>query len=647
MSQSDDFRKIWATMAQRETIVDQAPNQTIVPPSVDGRLSRSKYSPLPHFAVKQSDEPLQFSLGELIGEGGMGRINLAVQVPLARQVAVKSIRPEKLSDSTVRELLREAWLTGSLEHPNIVPVYALGECDMGPILVMKRIEGTAWSAYLGDAERLRAEKGPHDTLEWHLETLLQVCQAVKFAHSKGIIHRDLKSENVMIGRFGEVYVLDWGIAVSLVPDESGRLPLASEVRSVAGTPHYMAPEMAEAKGERISEQTDVYLLGALLHEIITGSPRHTGQTIYEILMHAFVSAPVQYERTVPHELAEICNRACHRLPEERFETVEQLEQALRQYLHHRSSLQLSVEAQSSLTTLLERAELVSEDDPSSAATVYDLFGACRFGFQQARREWAENPDARKGLQLAVETMIGFELRQRNARAAERLIADLPEPRPDLQEEIRRQLERERAEDEELARMRRDLDLSIGTRTRAFLSLIIGALFFAVPGALGIARMAFGYEMSHGMFWLVGVFFFCAVLGLLYWARDTMTKTETNRRVTRAVIAICIVSFVARTSVWILGIGIDAAMVIETLVFAMGLSVSVATIDLRLVWALPPMLIAAVLAPLAPRWAFLTTGLGVFVTMMLIVRIWRPDDFFFPENGRVRSVLERHRRRQGK
>ena len=407
MSESEEFRTLWKTLAQRETIADQLPGKTILPAAEEGKISRSKYTPLPLFTV-EGEKPAQFALGDVIGEGGMGRIQLAVQVPLGRQVAVKSIRPEKLSDATTRELLREAWMTGALEHPNIVPVYALGESDGGPMLVMKRIEGTSWATYLASPQRLQADKNPRDLHEWHIETLLQVCQAIKFAHSKGIVHRDLKPENVMIGPFGEVYVLDWGIAVSLIRDDTGRLPVAADVQCVAGTPHYMAPEMAEAKGERISEQTDVYLLGAMLHEIITGEPRHRGETLYEILMSAYKSLPAVYDRSVPSELATICNTACQRLPEERYDTVAAFEEALRQYVNHRSSLQLAVEAQSSLRALLEKVEVVGDDDETTnIGGIYNLFGACRFGFQQARREWRENPDAAKGLQLAVETMIRF------------------------------------------------------------------------------------------------------------------------------------------------------------------------------------------------------------------------------------------------
>jgi hypothetical protein len=142
-----------------------------------------------------------------LGEGGMGIVRLAEQRALGREVAVKSLRADRATPEAALRLVREAWITGRLEHPNIVPVYTLGVgADGLPMIVMKRIEGTLWSDHLRG--RAVPPCAPERTLEWNLRVLMQVANAVELAASKGIVHRDLKPDNVMIGRFGEVNVLD-------------------------------------------------------------------------------------------------------------------------------------------------------------------------------------------------------------------------------------------------------------------------------------------------------------------------------------------------------------------------------------------------------------------------------------------------------
>ena len=183
-------------------------------------LARRTISPtLPDHsgAVRQTGE--RFVLGSTIGEGGMGLVHLAEQRMLRREVAIKTVKPEHVAPLTVRKLLQEGWITGRLEHPNIVPVHDLEIDDEGrPLLVLKKVEGAAWAELLADpalvkqrlvSERVRSRPTDEDVLEWHVGVLSQVCRALSYAHSRGIVHRDLKPDNVMIGAFGEVYVLDW------------------------------------------------------------------------------------------------------------------------------------------------------------------------------------------------------------------------------------------------------------------------------------------------------------------------------------------------------------------------------------------------------------------------------------------------------
>jgi len=171
--------------------------------------------------------------------------------------------------------------------------------------------------------------GAADLLTWNLGILLHVLNALRFAHKLGILHRDLKPGNVMIGDFGEVYLLDWGIAVSLRDDGTGRFPLASAASTLAGTPAYLAPEMlGRAGGPPLSERTDVYLVGAVLHEIIAGHPPHRGNNSLAVITSVLASRP-ELPASAPPELARICTRAMHAEPEQRFESADALRLAFK------------------------------------------------------------------------------------------------------------------------------------------------------------------------------------------------------------------------------------------------------------------------------------------------------------------------------
>ena len=228
---------------------------------------------LPTITGSSHESLAQIQLREVIGGGGIGYVRAATQIPLEREVAVKALHQvDGRPASAPSALLREARVQGALEHPQVVPVHLVGIDDNGqPLIVMKRIWGTPWNELIGaPAESL---PGAGDARERHLRILIQVCNAVHFANERGILHRDIKPGNVIIGEHGEVYLIDWGLAVSLGGDHFD-LPRAEDVSSIAGTPAYMAPEMAEPQPGGLSAATDVYLLGGCLHTLLTGRPRH-------------------------------------------------------------------------------------------------------------------------------------------------------------------------------------------------------------------------------------------------------------------------------------------------------------------------------------------------------------------------------------
>ena len=195
----------------------------------------------------------------------------ARQASIDRHVAIKMIRRDMAADADQRQkFLAEAVVTGDLDHPNIVPIYDLGIDDAGALFYsMKRVKGTPWIKVIRKK-----------SLDENLEILMKVADAVAFAHSRGVVHRDLKPENVMLGDFGEVLVMDWGLA--LLAPRFRHLGSITQSGGMGGTPAYMAPEMASGPLERIGPPSDVYLLGAILYEIITGRPPHAGKDVMQL-----------------------------------------------------------------------------------------------------------------------------------------------------------------------------------------------------------------------------------------------------------------------------------------------------------------------------------------------------------------------------
>lgn len=266
--------------------------------------------------------PLQdrYVVRDTLGRGGMGEVVLATDLQIGREVAIKRMHPELRSPELEARFIREARVQGQLQHPAVVPVYALTTDEDGRwYFVMKRLAGVTLEAVLHDQAA-----GDPDVLAKHprerlLRAFIDVCRAIELAHSRGIVHRDLKPSNIMLGEFGEVYVLDWGIArVSDGRDSigdiellhaRGRLETATGV--VMGTQGYMPPEQIASAGE-VGTAADVYALGCVLFEILAGEPLHPrgeaalASTVVGVDARPSVRAP---NRQTPPELDDICMRA--------------------------------------------------------------------------------------------------------------------------------------------------------------------------------------------------------------------------------------------------------------------------------------------------------------------------------------------------
>jgi len=388
-------------------------------------------------------------LGKL-AEGGQGLIRVAEQRSLGRKVAIKCLHPGEKAPAEADTLLREGYVTGHLEHPNIVPVHQVGWTDsQGPVIVMKRIDGVAWKQLIRDPQSPGWDGYEGDRLERHLRILVDVCHALSYAHDHDIVHRDIKPANIMIGGYGEVYLLDWGVAFALADGPEGG--------ELVGTPSYMAPEMVVEGGVHLDKRTDVYQLGAVLHDIITGTPRHTGDTVYMVLTAAARSEPFDFGPDVSPQLAAICNKACSRRPDDRYSEVAELRVAIEEFLRHRSSEAAAQRATISLTELQELAVSTDAYAQPVMLKVHRRYSACRFGFEQALQEWPENPTAREGLRAVLRSMFEYELAARNVGACDLLLADMPDAEPELLqrlETMRAEIAEQATAGEELREIRR-------------------------------------------------------------------------------------------------------------------------------------------------------------------------------------------------
>jgi serine/threonine protein kinase len=266
--------------------------------------------------------------------GGLGAVFVALDAELNREVALKEILEGHADDPVSRQrFLLEAEITGGLEHPGVVPVYGLGTCDGGrPYYAMRFIKGDS----LRDAvARFHCSKRDPGTRSLELRKLvrrfLDVCNAIDYAHSRGVLHRDIKPGNVIVGKHGETLVVDWGLAKvvgrSEGSDERALVPSSASGSSetlpgqAIGTPAYMSPEQARGDLDALGPRSDVYSLGATLYSLLTGKPPFGGDDVGAVLQavqRGEFRAPRSLDRTIDSALEAVCLKAMATTPEDRY-----------------------------------------------------------------------------------------------------------------------------------------------------------------------------------------------------------------------------------------------------------------------------------------------------------------------------------------
>lgn len=425
-----------------------------------------------------------YELQRRVAVGGMGEIWEATQNSLERTIAVKRIRTDRGSPSDlpyrVDQFRQEALISARLQHPNIVPVHDLGLDEDGlPVLAMKLVKGRPWDRILtADCSELDEEA----FIGRHIPILIDVAQALAFAHSQGIVHRDVKPAQVMVGEFGEVLLMDWGLGVfcgvdGREVDEAGRrldfvrmgIATRRTASNPSGTPAMMAPEQTTKSADGIGHWTDIYLLGGTLYFLLTLTYPHQAPTAEIALARASegkielpsVRAP---SRRIPEELEALALRCLQFYPKDRPGTVLEFIQALQDYLNGATKRRESKAITTELKTLFFKGK---------ENHAYRIYAEWLSRLGQAMLLWPGNPEAPELRSGLLEEYATAALANGDLTLAEAQAAQLPEGalRVGL-------LNRIHAESQRRARIRRNLRVAIGA-TILLLGAIIVIGFFSL------------------------------------------------------------------------------------------------------------------------------------------------------------------------
>lgn len=460
-----------------------------------------------------------FSTDNCLGKGGMGNIQLGKQNIPEREVAIKTLLKD--TPQTRQILLQEANIMGKLEHPNIVPIHEVHINDENDIqIIMKRIQGKT----LGDF--LVKENSDETQIREGLNVLIQVCHALEFAHSHNILHRDIKCENIMVGKFNEVYLMDWGLAFDIT--------LAHTVNTgIMGTPGYMAPEMLHGDPTELDIRTDVYLLGSTLHYILMGRHRHDAENICSTLALVEASLSFEYPASIPRHIGAIANRACAQDPDDRYENVfifrAELENALRIW----DAIKICSRANRKiiqLNRLIQKKRSTEED----INTIHEKFIEVLSTLKTALEISPTYQEAQEDIDRLNLLMIDFYLSQQKPKEAQALYKNLPEEDLKLERKINKQLayviDVEKAQ--KVASERDPLRSKSGRKM---------LLYSFTAGMMGLVTFGFLYQWIYQpeitpkrlLFSTTALFF--TILGGVFLGRKTLMSNELGRELTKTMV----------------------------------------------------------------------------------------------------------------
>ena len=401
-------------------------------------------------------QPEHLQLYEVIGRGGMSVVHRAWHRHLERSVAVKRLRPEFVDNQRMAQsFMAEAKIIAFLQHPGIPTIHELVKDQRGlPQLVMPLFEGSLWS-----------DKQKKQTRKECITIVERIAEVIAYAHAHGIIHRDLKPSNVILGNYGEVLLIDWGLALHLSDKEN----LERQKKKIYGTPQYLDPEVA--RGNLIGTSVDIYGLGAILFESITGKPPHPFEKTKQAIEHAkngFIGGHGDPEKD---EVLGVALIALSSDPADRFQTVQEFLEALRLAVGHEEALRL--------VTLAEDAELLARSNDAC----YDLYQIAVYRYQEVIDMWPDNNTVRDKLHNCLAGYAEAAAQRGDYDLALSLYDDDCSCHHELISSVRKEKEIREAKDKELVRQQ-EFAAESAKVTKRINDVLVGVIQEARPERQG-------------------------------------------------------------------------------------------------------------------------------------------------------------------
>jgi hypothetical protein len=429
----------------------------------------------------------------------------------------------------------------------------------------------------------------------------------------------------MVGRHGEVYLLDWGVAASFDDSADPWIPRTADIGGAVGTPAYLSPEQAAGLGMALGPRTDVFLLGALAHRVAVGRPPNRGATVNDVIEAAFSSDPPAYGDEVPRELADIMQKAMARSQDDRFASAEELRLALRAFVQHRESNAI-------LAAALSRLEQLRGDDgsgkaPLTASAARRVESECRFGLEEALESWPENARARGALNDLARVAVERALRAGDWRRAAAALDRLPAGDDELWQRVRAQ----RAEAMELDRERQALedlgsnqDILRNAGVRSVLAAGVSVSWFLWFLLSGWALREGLVALTHAALLLEVSVTITLSGGLMWLVRDTLMSTDIDRRALLLLAASLGGVGVLWGLCWQMGVAPRHALTLSSGVYVFFFVAMTMVMERRLAWVTAALLPVAFLPFWDPAHTLEWQGAYVLVGGTALSLLWRRD-----------------------
>lgn len=563
------------------------------------------------FAAKHRKAEDFLVVGDTIAKGGMSSILSAEQTSVDRKVVVKIPSDMEKNNEARNFMLREARITAKLEHPHIIPVYDIAtDKNKVPMIVMRHVQGETWQEWIRKPDKISRAFGAMNTLQWNLKILVQVAKAVEFAHSKGVVHRDIKPGNVLIGAQGEAYLFDWGIAFESKASED------EQNIGIAGTPAYIAPEMLDGNSKRIGPHTDVFLLGAVLYEMMAGYAPFQADTLVEAIDLARRGDP-SFDLDYPDELVEICKNALRPKIENRTPNVKTFIKQLEAFFEHLHSITLETMASGATEKLRTKLDFVNLDNEKEKTEVYRLFEECKFGFSNSLSLWSENRNAAQGLNSVVSRMIKAELQHGDPDAAATILASTQIEFPKLSEQVRaaRISARKKTEAQGQAfetNKKQSSGLYLKARQWIFFGIMLSLAL--MPAVIGV-RDHWGYIKSSTVY-LVGLLLF----GI--YSRDAFFASMYNRRSAACLVGALLTKIIISIAALKFGVAESAVASHHMLMMMVVVTIVASALEWKFVYAVPAYVIGYVWTLADPTALPYCESFGHFFFACTAFFLWR-------------------------